>query len=215
MENQQNKIAADYEEIDLRDVIKVLLKRKKMILGLMLAAAAITAIVGLRAPEKYRAETAIEIGNLAVVGESNGAKAAIFSAVESSASLKEKIERGVFDFAAREKTGIDSAPVVKASFAPNTNIVIISAEGVEPEKLKSYLAAIVEEIVADHQKKSDNLCQTMGLVKASQTAIVKAPQVLVPIKPNIAINAAVAAIAGAFLGIFWALAANWWRAKPL
>jgi len=211
MENQQNKIAADYEEIDLRDVIRVLLKRKKMILGLMLAAAAITAIVGLRAPEKYRAETAVEIGNLAVVGEAGGIKPVVLAPIESPANLKEKIEQGVFDFAARKKTGIDPVPVVRASFAPNTNIVVISAEGVEPEKLKDYLVAMTEKIIADHQKKS----QALELVKASETAVVKLPQISAPIKLNIAINTAVAAIAGAFLGIFWALAANWWRAKPL
>lgn len=211
MENQQNKIAADYEEIDLRDVIRALLKRKKMILGLMLAAAAITAIVGLRAPEKYRAETAVEIGNLAVVGEAGGIKPVVLAPIESPANLKEKIEQGVFDFAARKKTGIDPVPAVKASFAPNTNIVVISAEGVEPEKLKDYLVAMTEKIIADHQKKS----QALELVKASETAVVKLPQISAPIKLNIAINTAVAAIAGAFLGIFWALAANWWRAKPL
>ena len=72
MENQSNRAVSDYEEIDLKDVVKILIKRKKMIFGLALAGAAIVAALNLQSVA-YRAEAVMEIGSLASKSCDNGA----------------------------------------------------------------------------------------------------------------------------------------------
>ena len=208
MENQSNRAVSDYEEIDLKDVVKILIKRKKMIFGLALAGAAIVAALNLQSVA-YRAEAVMEIGSLASKSCDNGAGIDLIS-VESPLAVKEKIERGIYGAIARQKTGIAMAPEVKVSYVKETNIINLTVENSHPEKLKEYLSFFCEEVFEDHRQKSEIWQTALGLVKIGDTKVIRTEE-SGPIRSNVALNAAFAALISLFLGIFLALMIDWWN----
>ncbi|MDD5655160.1 MAG: Wzz/FepE/Etk N-terminal domain-containing protein [Candidatus Omnitrophica bacterium] len=60
----QNQQSPQDDEIDLRDYINILIKRKKLILFLFFAAAAISAINVLLAPKVYKVTSTIQLGSV-------------------------------------------------------------------------------------------------------------------------------------------------------
>ena len=66
MENQQHQQNqyVEEDEIDLMEYINVIIRRKKLILGIFLAAVGIAVIVNLRMPKVYEVTSTIQLGSL-------------------------------------------------------------------------------------------------------------------------------------------------------
>jgi capsular polysaccharide biosynthesis protein len=58
----QNPRQIHEDEIDLRELINVIIKRKKLILGIFLVSVIITAVIGLLTPKTYLTKAVIQIG---------------------------------------------------------------------------------------------------------------------------------------------------------
>lgn len=160
MENKTT--AVEDEEIDLRQIIGVLQKRKRLILGITFGTALAALVVCAVMPKIYRAEAVIEIGNLAVFSDAGcGSDQAAFNRggcgwlpIESPLETKEKIDRDIYGAAAREIVDIAAVPTIKVTNTANTNILYLSLKSPDPEAAKNYLAAVCEGVLADHKKKS-------------------------------------------------------------
>ena len=129
------------EEINLMDYVKVMLQRKRLILGCFLAAAIAAGVLSFLLPKVYKIDTALEIGVVEKV-------------VEDPIQLVGKIEGDVYGIKIREALQIPEAewPEVKVENPKGTNLVTGAIESSEPEKAKQILEEGNRLILADHQK---------------------------------------------------------------
>lgn len=145
-ENQYSRSVSEYEEIDLRDVFNVLIRKKKIII--FCAAAGLTAALVANAvsPRVYRAQTKIEVGSF---GESAGkfeesvGKTILLADI---AQLKDKIEQGAYG------ANDESSCTLKAAAASGSNIIAVTAECADSSAAKDVLSEIAQAVIAEHEK---------------------------------------------------------------
>ena len=126
------------EEINLMDYFKVILKRKKLILGFLLPGLIIGGALTFFLSENHRATAIVEIG------ESNG------ELLEDSAEMISKIEYGFY---------INSSDVevdVKAENLKDKNLIKIEVVSTNLEDANRALERINESILASHANKIDS-----------------------------------------------------------
>lgn len=152
MANQENSSrvidnAIQEEEIDLRQLAEVLLRRKKLIFGITLAAAIVALVASFVLPKGYEIKTVLEIGTIDVSGAPE--------TLESSAQLKEKIGYGVYSTIVCREMQISQRefPKIKVENSKDTNIIFFSTESTELEKTKIIFEKINELILAGHIQK--------------------------------------------------------------
>jgi len=100
-------------------------------------------------PKVYRIETVLEVGKIKRETE-NGFE----QLIESPIQLLGKIEGDVYGIKVRQNLNIPDQewPEIKVENPKETNILIISAESADPEKIKQIFVAQNDLIIADHQK---------------------------------------------------------------
>lgn len=181
MEDQKVKHAND--EIDLLDIFMVLLKRRKLILGITFTIAIITAIVSLILPPIYKAETRIlppkptspsPFQALAQLGDVAGIGAGILGVkdpnelyaglLKSNTILDRIIDRfnlmKVYKTEYRadaRKTLLDNISITVDKKSP---IITISVEDKDPKRAADMANAFVEEL--------KNLTKNIAITEASQ-----------------------------------------------
>jgi Chain length determinant protein len=138
-ENQYSRNASEYEEIDLRDVFNVLIRKKKIIIFCAAAGLAAALVANAVSPRVYRAQTKIEVGSF----EESAGKAVSLADV---AQLKDKIEQGAYG------ANDESSCILKATAASGSNVVAITAECADPSPAKNLLSQVAQNIIADHDK---------------------------------------------------------------
>jgi len=129
--NQEEKIQTEYDEINLMDYVKVILKRKRLILVIFLIAVVAAGVFSYFSPKVYKADAFLEIGK---VGE---------KVLEEPGQIVEKISSGIYGF----------FPGIKAKNPANTNLIIIEINSSNPQEAKDILEKINNLILEDHQKK--------------------------------------------------------------
>ncbi|MCD6085386.1 hypothetical protein J7J41_00085 [bacterium] len=148
------------KEIDLRDYLKIILKRKWLILGIGLTVTIITFLFSFFSPKVYEISTSIEIGKSfgepslkkLIQEELNLLKNSIqeeSNLLESPIQIKTKIEEGIY----RE---IQEKFNLKVENPKNTNLILIKIESKNPEKDKKILEELNKIILEDHQKKLES-----------------------------------------------------------
>ena len=143
------------EEIDLRDYLKIILKRKWLILGIGLTVTIVTFLFSFFSPKVYEVSTSIEIGKSfgellpknSIQEESN--------LLESPIQVKTKIEEGIY----RE---IQEKFNLKVENPKDTNLILIKIESKNPEKEKKILEELNKIILEDHQKKLESQISTLS-----------------------------------------------------
>ena len=143
------------EEIDLKDYLKIILKRKRLILGIGLTVTIITLLFSFFSPKVYEISTSIEIGKSfeellpknSIQEESN--------LLESPIQVKTKIEEDVYK-EIQEKFNL------KVENPKNTNLILIKIESKNPEKDKKILEELNKIILEDHQKKLETQINTLS-----------------------------------------------------
>jgi len=138
-ENQYSRNASEYEEIDLRDVFNVLIRKKKIIIFCAAAGLAAALAANAVSPRVYRAQTKIEVGSF----EESAGKAVSLADV---AQLKDKIEQGAYG------ANDESSCILKATAASGSNVVAITAECADPSPAKNLLSQVAQNIIAEHDK---------------------------------------------------------------
>jgi len=141
--DQEEKIQTEYDEIDLMDYVKVLLKRKWLILAIFLSAAIVAEVFSFLMPKVYKIDTALEIGQVAGVP------------IEDPGQVVEKIKGDVYGIFAREKLGIpeEKYPKIKTENPKDTRLISLAIESAEPQQAKNILEEINNLILAEQQEK--------------------------------------------------------------
>jgi len=224
--NQEKPSQKEYDEVDLTDYIRVLIKRKKMILVVFLLVLALSGFLGYfafhRTSKTYTVNTVLEVGD---------------TPIESLAQLKKKIERGVYGKGESE---------IKVNNPKETNLVEIKITSLTPEKDKKLLEDINKEILTQHSnrinsqknilaeeikklEKDINYLTAVGqqiaplklrlydlqgkLDKFQPTKIIQKPTVSENPKQQstIALHLIIGGVLGIFLGMFLAFGKEWWE----
>jgi uncharacterized protein involved in exopolysaccharide biosynthesis len=139
--NQEQKIHSEYDEINLMDYIKVILRRKWLILSVFVLAIIAAGIFSFVSPKIYRAETILEIGH------TRGAK------IEALAQIVEKLELGVYRELIEARLDIPKNLKIESENPRGANFLIIKAESAEPKLAKTVLEEINNLISVEHQEK--------------------------------------------------------------
>lgn len=123
-----------YDEIDLMDYVKVILKRKRMILIVSLIAIIVAGVFSWSSPKVYKIDTTLEIGRIGI------------RAIEAPKQVAEKINDRVYGWISG----------IKINNPANTNLIKIEAISREPQETKKILEDINELILADHNNNKIN-----------------------------------------------------------
>jgi len=140
--NQEEKIQQEYEEIDLMDYVKVILKRKGLILAVFLAAVIAAGVFSIMSPKVYKIDIAVEIGDIG--GE----------IIESPTNLEEKIDSDIYGILVRERLGISELayPGIKTENPKNTRLILLAIESANTQQAKDILGEINSLISIEHQE---------------------------------------------------------------
>lgn len=139
MENQENRInmSADYQEIDLRDIVNTLLKHKKIIVAITAAAGMVALAISAALPPVYSVTMIMEIGKIIENGKER--------VVISPGAIKEKIDSGVYGDYSR----------LKITAGKDTDSILFYAKSDNVDAAKNDLNKIAVAIAADQQKEVD------------------------------------------------------------
>jgi capsular polysaccharide biosynthesis protein len=241
--DQEEKIQTEYDEIDLMDYVKVLLKRKLLIFGIFLAAAIAAGVFSFISPKVYKIDTTLEIGKI-----DN-------ELLEGPPQLIEEIKGDVYKSFIQEKLNLseEKYPQIKAENPKDTNLIKIEIESERPELAKNILSEISNLILKEHQEQFDqrrskieenikeikneltllekqkvysdegisqlqitilNLKEKIN--NAEPTKIIKPPTTSPDlIRPKPVLNIVIAGILGIFIGTFLAFFQEWWEKNKI
>jgi len=182
-ERAPEKIQQEYEEIDLMDYVKVILKRKWLILAVFFGAAIVAGVFSFLMPKVYKIDTSLEVGQIA--GE----------AVEVPGQVVEKIKSDVYGIFVREKLQIpeEKYPKIKIENPKDTNLITLVIESAKPPESKNILEAINNLIIAEHQEKiktkkeliGQDIKTTEDKIKLAESDIEKTKNKIEPINEDI------------------------------
>ena len=182
-ERAPEKIQQEYEEIDLMDYVKVILKRKWLILAVFFGAAIVAGVFSFLMPKVYKIDTSLEVGQIA--GE----------AVEVPGQVVEKIKSDVYGIFVREKLQIpeEKYPKIKIENPKDTNLITLVIESAKPPESKNILEAINNLILAEHQEKiktkkeliGQDIKTTEDKIKLAESDIEKTKNKIEPINEDI------------------------------
>jgi len=235
MDNVEKNKSRDYhyQEVDLIDYVKIVLKWKWLIIAFFLLAVATAGGVS-----KFILGDIYEVETILEIGEARGG-------LENPIQVVEKVDASAYFV--RIDMGFLSSDI-KAETPEGTNLVKINVETSDAEKAKAILAEINSLIVLSHKEEFEKRTQEIGkeiagiqsqlefvkarkaytesiaplylkvsglgeiLSKAKMTRVVKEPTSSEsPIRPNITLNTAIAGALALFSGIFLAFALEWWK----
>lgn len=150
MENQilQKRNQDDFnEEVDLRELIQVLIRGKRVIFAVVLVAAIAALAINAILPKVYEVKTALEIGTIVTVDAQE--------ALENSIQLQGKIDNDVYGYIARRELQISEYdyPKIKVNNLKDTNTIFISTQSPKIEDTKKIFSRINALILADHGQK--------------------------------------------------------------
>jgi uncharacterized protein involved in exopolysaccharide biosynthesis len=145
-----------YKETDLREIILILEKRKKLIFSVTLAAAALAFLISSTMPKTYLVNTSLQIGT--IVGEASVNQNVAERAIESVDQIKDKKNKDIYGVLVRQKLGIDQEkyPEIAIEVGKGTAIVSFSTESSDVEFTKKVFRELNETIIASHQKIFDS-----------------------------------------------------------
>ena len=128
----EEPIQTEYDEIDLMDYVKVILKRKWLILAIFLSAAIVAEVFSFLMPKVYKIDTVLEVGQAAGVP------------IEDPGQVVEKIKGDVYGIFVRGKLGIpeEKYPKIKTENPKDTRLISLAIESAEPQQAKNILEEI-------------------------------------------------------------------------
>ncbi len=230
--NQENKSQFEYDEINLMDYIRIIIKRKCLILGFLLAGLIISGGLTFLLPINYKTETCLEIGNYSKEYSKEGVL--YLYPIENTLQVMEKIKGGFYgDYLGAETSNPPKTSLVKIEIISedlegtkktleNINRSILEEHNNRIEAKKEILENSIEKL----QEKIDfllaknkevetleleicNIQRQIGDVQPSR--IIKEPAVVSEKKPNLTFNLICGGILGIFLGVFLAFGKEWWE----
>jgi len=150
-----------FEEVELKDYLKVLNKWKKLIILGTLCCVLIAGIASYLIPPVYRVSTLLEIGTISRTGVfplgSSDIRERIVGLpflIEKPAALSWKIGNGVYDERIHEKLNIKEKklPKIKVKTKKNTLLLELSIKTTDKEKGEKILETLNNLVIEDHSE---------------------------------------------------------------
>jgi len=138
------------DEISLIDLWIVLVKRKKLFFGILLAILPIGLTATVVIPEEYSYKTSIEIGSRIVNG--------VVQPIESPETLLAKIQESYIPLIQskyrQENQAFDKEFEIKARIPKGSQIIVLESKGIEETKgiYEDLQRSVVEEVKDDHRR---------------------------------------------------------------
>jgi len=179
----EEPIQTEYDEIDLMDYVKVLLKRKWLILVMFLGAVIAAGVFSFLMPKIYKIDTSLEIGQIAG------------GVVEAPGQVVEKIKGDVYGIFVREKLQIpeEKYPKIKIENPKGTNLITLVIESAKPPESKNILEEMNNLILERHQEEikvkkeliEKDIKTAEGKIKLVESDIEKTKNKIKPIDSDI------------------------------
>jgi len=133
------------KEQDVLDFAKVVIKRRRLIFGIVAVIVTAGAVFAFLSPKVFVVDTLIEVGTYP------GFEGALVP-LENPHQLTEKIASGSYDAAIKAKLGLpeQKALGLKATSPDNTNLVRVYINSSRPEDALPVLREVGELVIADH-----------------------------------------------------------------
>ncbi|MDF1498743.1 MAG: Wzz/FepE/Etk N-terminal domain-containing protein, partial [Patescibacteria group bacterium] len=142
-ENQQS----EYEEVNLMDYVKVIIKRRKLIAQIFVISVIIAGVISFMMPKIYKISTSLNIG-YSITQDG-------LMLIESPDNIISKINNDVYGVSIRNKLNISesSYPKIKAENKKGTELLNITIESSDTNQAQNILKAMNDLIINEHQKK--------------------------------------------------------------
>jgi polysaccharide biosynthesis transport protein len=141
--NQEEKYQEEYDEVDLMDYLKIILKRKFFILALFVMAVAAAGVFSFFSVKVYKIDTVLEVGKTDS------------TALEDPVQLVEKLKAGSYRILVMTELKIkeEGYSKVKETNPKGTNLIIREIESSDIETAKLILEKVNGLILEDHEEK--------------------------------------------------------------
>ncbi|MFA6375886.1 MAG: Wzz/FepE/Etk N-terminal domain-containing protein [Candidatus Paceibacterota bacterium] len=144
MDKQSNE--NEYQEIDLRDVINVVVKKIWLIAAAVAVAAVAAVVISKMLPKTYSISTSLEVGLVVKDGTPQ--------IIERVGQVVEKKNKDVYGIQVRKTLGISQSeyPDIKTEIGKDTNIITFTAQSSKTDMALKILETVNGLIVDDHFK---------------------------------------------------------------
>jgi uncharacterized protein involved in exopolysaccharide biosynthesis len=223
---------AEYNEVNLIDYLKVIIKNKRTILIFLLIGIVFGFIITLSLPKKHNAETILEIGQYGQRLDNLLAPRDIM--IISPNKFTEKIDLGIYGkYSNLEAEALKSTNLIRITISSNDakkaedslkviNQLVLEEHGKDIEERKQKLEKFIEELENKIQSLSwmgrETGALELDLYYAKNqiedfqiTKIIRYPTIFFGREPNLGLNLIFGAVLGVFIGIFFILFKDWWR----
>ncbi|MBU0567725.1 hypothetical protein KKC52_06720 [bacterium] len=213
------------KEIDLRDYLRVVCQRKKMIGSIFILAVLVSGIISLLLPKTYRSEALVKIGIVTNIGFGKaGEYAGVFRSSESVDNLTEasyvlSSDSSIMNLRERLKlgekelpTGYKKSRIISIADLEETSSIRISCWAKTPALAKNLANTLAQQFL-DRQKiiierKRETFEKAQDMFKGQFTFNIEPSEILsqatIPeyhLKPKIGLNILIAGITSLMVGI--------------
>ncbi|MBU1486477.1 hypothetical protein KKH56_00250 [bacterium] len=213
------------KEIDLRDYLRVICQRKKMIGSIFILAVLVSGIISLLLPKTYSAEALVKIGKVTSIGFGKaGEYAGVFRSSEDVDNLQEasyvlKGDSSIMGLRERLKLSEKELPIgykknqiISITPLEETSSIRISCLTKRPALAKDMADALAGQFMARQkiiiERKKETFEQAQNMFKGQFTFNIEPSEILssaaIPeyhLKPKIGLNILVAGITSLMVGI--------------
>ncbi len=143
----------EYEEIDLMDYVKVIIKRKKLIMAILAVAVVTAGVISLALPKVYKVDMTLGVGE--IENPQANTEAERIMLIEDPAQVKQKIDNDVYGVSIRGKLSVseNEYPKIKTENPKDTNLVTIEIESDKTQQARDILKELSNLIIAEHQER--------------------------------------------------------------
>jgi capsular polysaccharide biosynthesis protein len=197
------------DEVDLVEVIKIILKRKKIFLAIFILA---ILIVSASSILNYQNLKKIEtVSTILEIGKADS------TLIEEPNLIAEKIKNNIYGDTIKESLHLEEVPEINALSLNNANLLKIEITSQNPEEAKLILETLNNLILKEHQQKLSDLEKTEKLLLelSIETKVIKEPSLIeketaFPLKKFI-INLVIAAFVSILVGILICFILEFWE----
>ncbi len=183
----------EYEEINLIDYVKVIIKRKKIIAIIFFLAVIIAGVLSFVLPKVYKIDTTLSVGKIENPEAKTEEERVVL--VEDPLQVKQKIDNDVYGILIREKLSISEAeyPKITTENPKETNLITLKINSDKIQQAQDILTEINNAIVSEHQDKiknrldlvDKNIKSTEEKIKLTESNIKSTENKILPIDNDI------------------------------
>jgi succinoglycan biosynthesis transport protein ExoP len=133
------------DELNLRQLIKPLLKWWWLIAASLLLAGVSSGLYTLRQPSTYMSRTTIMVGSSLL--EPNPNSSDLFLASQLASAYVDIVQRSTVRIATQEALGLSRLPYYTARLVPNTQLIEVSVVDIDPTRAQAVAGELIRQLL--------------------------------------------------------------------